>query len=191
MPFCTGNKRHCGVGCCRGHSLKTVILCSFADSGFVFSDCRRARPCKSSYHSTCIRAGVPFTSRRRNSGSLVLPDISVWPTFVCKACTVRAVLNRELTGPEDWKLLCFERKHLLDMAHSWAEGTHKLYQGKIHFLQWFGQRFGLQVLMKHPITKPPISNEIPLTWAQLSYSLQMGRHKSSDGECMTLTYGPI
>jgi hypothetical protein len=70
---------------------------------------------------------MPFTSRRRDSEDLVFPKISMWPTFVCEACTVRGVSDRELTGPEDRKLLCFERMRLLDMAHSWAEGTHLLY----------------------------------------------------------------
>jgi hypothetical protein len=157
----------------------------------VFSDGRWARPCKSSYHPTCIRAGLPFTSRRRHSAGLVFPDIATWPTFVCEACTVRAVLDRELTGAEDWKLLCFERMRLLDMAHSWAEGTHLLYQSKIRFLHRFELAFDVQVLRNAPLAAPPVSAEIPLMWAQLSYSLQSGRRKTSDGTCMTLAYDTI
>ena len=90
-----------------------IRKCSFADSGFPFSDGRLARPCKSVYHPLCIRAGLPFSSRRKNSGGLTFPDVVVWPTFVCEACTVRAVLDRELTGADDWKLMCFERMRLL------------------------------------------------------------------------------
>jgi hypothetical protein len=40
-----------------------------------------------------------------------------WPNFMCEACTVRAMLDRELTGPNDWKLLCFERMRVLDIVH--------------------------------------------------------------------------
>jgi hypothetical protein len=180
------------VGCHHGHSLnQTTLRCSFADSGFEFSDGRRARPCKTAYHPSCIRAGLPFTSRRKNSGGLVFPDISVWPSFVCEACTVRSVLDRELVGADDWKLMCFERMRLLDMAHCWAEGTHKVYQSKIRFLRRFEATFGVKVLSAQPLTRPPIGDEIPLTWAMLSYSLQQGRRKTTDGHYMTLSYSTV
>jgi hypothetical protein len=97
------------VGCRRGHSPTQAILrCAFADSGFELADGRQARPCKSSYHPLCIRDGLLFSSRRNKSAGLVFPDISIWPTFVCEACTVHAVLGRELMGVDDWKLVCFE-----------------------------------------------------------------------------------
>ena len=180
------------MGCRRGCSpTQAVIRCSFATSGFVFSNGGAARPCKSSYHPQCIRAGLPFTSRRRHSGGLVFPKISTWPTFVCEACTVRAVLDRELTAPDDWKLLCFERMRLLDMAHSWAEGTHSLYQSKIRFLHRFAHAFGVRVLSRAPLAQPPVGDEIPLMWAQLSYSLQPGRRRTPEGTRMTLSYGTI
>jgi hypothetical protein len=76
----------------------------------------------------------------------VFPDILVWPSFVCEACTVRSVLDRELVGADDWRLMCFERMRLLDMAHCWAEGTHKVYQSKIRFLRRFEATFGVKVL---------------------------------------------
>ena len=180
------------MGCRRGCSpTQAVIRCSFATSGFVFSNGGAARPCKSSYHPQCIRAGLPFTSCRRHSGGLVFPKISTWPTFVREACTVRAVLDRELTAPDDWKLLCFERMRLLDMAHSWAEGTHSLYQSKIRFLHRFAQAFGVRVLSRAPLAQPPVGDEIPLMWAQLSYSLQPGRRRTPEGTRMTLSYGTI
>ena len=180
------------MGCHLGYSPKKAILrCNFAESGFAFSNGQVARPCKSSYHPTCLRAGVPFTSRRRNSGGLVFPKISTWPVFVCEACTVRAVVDRELTGADDWKLLCFERMRLLDMAHSWAEGTHSMYQSKIRFLHRFEHAFGVPILSRAPLAKPPVSAEIPLMWAQLSYSLQPGRRRTPDGTRLTLSYGTI
>jgi hypothetical protein len=168
-----------------------ILKCSFVDSGFPFSDGRPARSCKSVYHPLCIRAGLPFSSRRKNSGGLTFPDVVVWPTFVCEACTVRAILDRELTGADDWKLMCFERMRLLDMAHCWAEGTHKVYQSKIRFLRRFEETFGVRVFSHKPLDKPPTSDEIPLMWAQLSYSLQTGRRLSTDGSRMTLTYSTI
>jgi hypothetical protein len=77
------------------------------------------------------------------------------------------------------------------MAHSWAKGTHKLYQGKIRFLRRFEETFGVPVLSSRPLLLPPISDEIPLGWAQLSYSLQLGRRKDTEGQRMTLSYGTI
>jgi hypothetical protein len=47
---------------------------------------------------------------------------------MCECCTVRAILDRELYGKEDWKLLCLERIHILDLAHFWSAGTHVQYQ---------------------------------------------------------------
>jgi hypothetical protein len=106
-------------------------------------------------------------------------------------CTVRAVLDRELTGAEDWKRLCFERMRLLDMAHSWAEGTHSLCQSKIRFLHRFEHAFGVPVLSRAPLAEPPVSEEIPLMWAQLSHSLQPGRRRAPEGTRMTLACDTI
>jgi hypothetical protein len=53
---------------------------------------------------TCVRAGLPFMSRRRDSGGSAFPKMSASPAFVCEAFTVCVVLDRDLTGLEDWKL---------------------------------------------------------------------------------------
>ena len=193
-PTCSGivNKGHCCVGCHMGYSpRKEILRCSFAEPGFAFSNGQVAHLCKSSYHPACILAGLPSTSRRHNSGGLVFPKISLWPVFVREACTVRAVLDQELTEADDWKLVCFERIRLLDMAHSWPEGTHSMYQSKIRFLHRFEHAFGVPILSRTPLAKPPVSAEIPLMWAQLSFSLQPGRCHKPNGTCLTLSSGTI
>jgi hypothetical protein len=50
---------------------------------------------------TCVSVGAPFTSRRKGGAGLSFPKVTDWPNFVCEACTVREVLGRELTGPND------------------------------------------------------------------------------------------
>jgi hypothetical protein len=117
-PFDTGNKRHCCVGC--RHSLSIdpyVIRCSFSDVGFPFSNGSLAYPCYSAYHTDCILVGPPFYSQRKDGSGLTFPRIKTWPNFICEACTLRSMLDRELTDPLDWKLLCFERMRVLDMTH--------------------------------------------------------------------------
>ena len=78
---------------------------------------------------------------------LCLPPVRHLPKFICECCTVRAVLDRELTGVEDWKLLCYERMRILDIAHSWSLGTHKQYQGKLNFVAAWDSHFGMKILL--------------------------------------------
>ena len=80
----------------------------------------------------------------------------MWPNFICEACTVRAVLLRELTGHDDWKLLCFERMRILDMAHYWASGTLAAYGSKLRILATFESHFdNLSIFRPTPLAPPP------------------------------------
>lgn len=173
-PFGTSNKRHCCVGC--RQSLSTdlyVIRCSFSDDGFPFSDGSPAHPCYSAYHTQCFSVGPPFYSRRKDGSGLVFPKVRTWPNFICEACTVRAMVDRELTGPSDWKLLCFERMRILDMVHYWAMGTHSKYQGKLNAIAQFEHDFDLdrRILRPSPLLRPPTGSDIGLMWMMESYSL--------------------
>jgi hypothetical protein len=100
------------------------------------------------------------------------PMIRHLPKFICECCTVRAVVNRELSGAEDWKLLCYERMRVIDMAHSWSLGTHKQYQGKLDYVARWDSRFGTRILRPCPLSSPPCGPEIPLMWLQENYSLR-------------------
>jgi hypothetical protein len=62
---------------------------------------------------------------------------------------------RELTGPSDWKLMCFERMRILDMVHYWALGTHAKYQGKLNAISQFEQDFDLdrRILRPSPLLR--------------------------------------
>jgi hypothetical protein len=101
--------------------------------------------------------------------------------FICEACTVRAVLGRELTWTSgDMQLLMLERMRLIDMAHAWAsltlQGTAR-YLGR---LSNFGHKCGIDLFPKAPITQPPRLAVIPLLWGDLEYTLQTSR-KTGEG----------
>ena len=57
--------------------------------------------------------------------------------FICEACTVRAVLQRELGNPGDRWLLKLERMRLLDVAHQWSAGTTRNYQTHLKKIKQF------------------------------------------------------
>jgi hypothetical protein len=65
-----------------------------------------------------------------------------------------------------------ERMRLIDMVHDWASLT---LQGTARYLGWlsnFGQKYGIDIFPKAPITQPPRSAVIPLLCAVLEYTLQ-------------------
>jgi hypothetical protein len=95
---------------------------------------------------------------------------------------VRSVLHRELTGPDDWQLLCLERMRLVDMAHYWALGTHKVYKSKLAVLRNFETNYGLCFLKPTALLRPPSGPEIPLMWCQEAYSLRPGSSRRISGD---------
>ena len=179
----TSNKQHLCAGCRLGISLsKGTLICTFSFSGFPFRSGHRAVPCRTIYHPQCIRIGDPFRTRRRHQAGLSFPSIKIWPNFICEACTVRAVLDRELTGEHDKVLLCLERVRLLDLAHSWSPGTHRTYQHKLQLAARFDETFGTTILRPSPLPHPPRGPEIPAMWLQESQSLQpSSRRRDLDG----------
>ena len=153
---------------------KLSLLCHFAQTGFPFSDGTRALPCGTAYHPCCVRAGLPFTSRRRKNAGLIFPDVSDWPLYICESCTVRAVLQREIGHFNDLWLLKLERMRTLDVAHNWSLGTTKNYQSKIRTIRTFeGSHFGLSILPTAGPPSPPAARDIPLMWAELDYSVRL------------------
>jgi hypothetical protein len=147
------------------------------------------RPCKSTYHQQCFRVGAPFTSRRNNSAGLTFPNVKYWGSFICEACTVRAVVDRELHDESDWKLLCYERMRVLDMVHHWSTGTNKTYQSKLGAIRRFEEDFDIPGAILRPtkIERPPNSSDIPLMWCQEAYSLR----KSPGEENLTVKFGTV
>jgi hypothetical protein len=93
---------------------------------------------------------------------------------VCEACTVRSVLQRELTDPSDVRLLALERMRILDMAHSWARQTHSAYQGKLRLLHGVASALGVPLYSPSPLPHPRSGVDITLMWCQEAYSLQQG-----------------
>jgi hypothetical protein len=136
--------------------------------------------------------GAPFTTRRKDGLGLSFPPVHDWANFVCEACTVRAVIKRELTGLDDWKLLCLERMRLIDTAHYWAAGTHKTYQDRLKVIRNFESAFDFRILVATPLFRPPSGPEIPLMWCQESYSLRRGAaRRQSEVNDLTLAFSTI
>jgi hypothetical protein len=125
----------------------------------------------------CYRAGLPFKTRLLANGGLTIPSgIHEWPHFICEACTVRSVVDRELSwSAQDTALLMFERVRTLDMLHKWAPGTHRTYHSKIRVFRAFERDLGVPVLPLTPLLRPPNGPSIPLMWAQERYSLYPAR----------------
>ena len=93
---------------------------------------------------------------------------------------MRAVLGRELHSFRDIALLQLERMRLIDVAHSWAKGTHNTYQQKLRYLRRFEKSFyGLDMLPVPSLQTPPSGPGIRLMWAAEAYSLQEGKEPDS------------
>ena len=132
------------------------------------------------YHCSCFRVGPPFTTRRQKDGGLSFPSsVSVWPTFICEACTVRTVLGRELSLATDVRLVCLERMRLLDLFHGWASSTHSLYQSKLRQIRQFEQRHSLIILPRDGPAVPPATPDIPLAWCQEALLIPVDPSSSS------------
>jgi hypothetical protein len=118
--------------------------------------------------------GKPFKTRlvRAALGIQYPPAMTHFP-FICEVCTVRAVLGRELTWMSgDIQRLMLERMRLVDMAHAWASSTLQGTTRYLGRLSNFGQKYGIDLFPKAPITQPPRLAVIPLLWAVLEYTLQ-------------------
>jgi hypothetical protein len=90
------------------------------------------------------------------------------------------MLDWELTGVTDWKLMCFERMRVLNMAHCWSAGTHSKYQGKLSAFVQFESEYDLHVLRPTPLLRSPGGAEIGLMWMMESYSLRQSRLTGMD-----------
>jgi hypothetical protein len=168
-----GNMRHLCAGCERPLGRKEVqFCCHFGDTGFKIKEFE-ARPCQTQYHPECIRMGLPFVTRLPKDGGMHCPrDLAAFAHFICEACTVRLVLQRELSlYPSDTVLLMLERARLIDLTNHWARGTLKAYQSKFSILDEFSRDLHVSVLTLSTLAYPPNGEAIPLMWAQERYSL--------------------
>jgi hypothetical protein len=156
-------------------------FCLFRETGYEL-DGTFFTPCENQYHPECIKVGKPFKTKlvRATSGLQYPPAMTRFP-YICEACTVRAVLVRELTWTSgDMQLLMLERMRLIDMAHAWASSTLQGTARYLGRLSNFGQKYGINLFSKAPINQPPRSAVIPLLWGVLEYTLQTSR-KTGEG----------
>jgi hypothetical protein len=138
---------------------------------------RLFRPCYTRYHPACLCIGLPFQSRLPGAKGLRFPTrTELWGQFVCEACTVRAVLFRELhCVAEDVVLLMLERARIVDTSNHWAYGTLQTYNSKFNVIRDFEAAFLVSVLPHTPLSHPPCGPSIRLMWAQERYSLYPAR----------------
>jgi hypothetical protein len=132
--------RHKCVGCCKPLNQQELqFRCHFCDTGFVADNGIPLQACRTRYHPGCIRIGLPFQTRLpKDRGLFCPPDLASLRHFVCEACTVRAVLGRELSNlASDVALLMLDRARLVDFTNHWSENTVKTYQSKYRILQEF------------------------------------------------------
>jgi hypothetical protein len=74
------------------------------------------------------------------------------------------------------QLLKLEPMCLIDMAHAWASSTLQgtaMYLGRLSI---FGQKYGIELFPKAPITQPSRPASIPLLWGLLEYTLQTSQN---------------
>jgi hypothetical protein len=156
------NKRSTCVGCdrvlCRtqGHH-----KCTFAMSGFMLGG-QAFLPCGTVYHLGCIQLGEPFRTHLPADKGLIYPAVGITPNFVCEACTVHAVLHRELTRTtRDHTLLMLERMRMIDVASAWDPKTLAVYQSHLRQLQRFELFYGVSTLCPTPLERPPVQRQFP------------------------------
>jgi hypothetical protein len=111
--------------------------------------------------------------------------------FVCKACTVHVIADRELTNPFNGELLALERMRLSGMAHHWSTGTHRTYQGKLWLIRTFKDCYNVHILGPMPLLRPPSGMEIPLMWYQDAYSLCCSNAKQWEATNVNLTFSTV
>jgi hypothetical protein len=187
LPRC---ERHSGFGTklnicvgCEGYIPPGNVshFCLFRKVGYEL-DGTLFTPCESQYHPECVNVGKHFKTRLvRATLGLQYPPNNDSFSFHLRSCTVRAVLGWELTWTSvDIKLLMLECMRLVDMAHAWASSTLQGTARHLGRLSNFGQKYGVDLSPKPPITQPPRSAVIPLLWAVLEYTLQTSR-KTGEG----------
>ena len=163
-----------------------MLRCHFRHSGFSKGD-KRFRPCGVVYHPACFRVATPFRSRRDDDLGLRFPDNCCPGLFVCEACTVRSVLERELRTATDIQLMTLERMRVLDIAHSWAPGSYRTYRPYLRAVQRFEKAWGVGILQTSVLRVPPSDPVITLMWCHEAYGLRTGRRTGSTEQQVTFS----
>jgi len=150
-------------------------VCCFAMTGFD-QDGKQYLPCGTAYHFGCIAVGEPFRTRLAKEKGLSYPPVDIVPNFICEACTVRAVLGRELTkSSRDRVLLMLERMRIIDQACAWDPKTLAGYQSHLRRIRRFELDYGVTSLVPTTLIRPANTPAIPLMWTQQQYALETPR----------------
>jgi hypothetical protein len=162
------------VGCHKGLWRDTAQhQCVFMRKGFTLEGVT-FEPCGTTYHLGCICMGEPFRTRLPNHQGLQYPRVRISPPFICKACTVRAQIGRELDkSGRDLTLLMLERMRMIDQqANAWSQGTHQNYQAHLGKLDRFQEAYSVPILVPTEMKHPPRHPSIGIMWVQQHYALQ-------------------
>ena len=65
---------------------------------------------------------------------MTIPNVHIWPLFLCVLCTVRAVLNRELLHPPRLRSFVLHLEHMCILAMSHYLVHHYQYHLKLRFI---------------------------------------------------------
>ena len=87
--------------------------------------------------------------------------------------------------------MCLERIRLLDIAWSWARGTHRTYQTQFNFIRRFEHNFLVPVLAPSVPLAPPSSPDIPLAWCMEHRALQQVRARSGGSFLAPISFSTV
>ena len=87
--------------------------------------------------------------------------------------------------------MCLERIRLLDIAWSWARGTHRTYQTQFNFIRKFESSFSVPVLSAAPLSLPPSSPDIALSWCMEHRATQEVRAASRGSSVGPISFGTV
>jgi hypothetical protein len=108
--------------------------------------------------------------------------MALYQIFICEACRVRTICQRELQRTaSDLALLMLEKTTIGDGYNHLSHGTMKAFKSKLNLMNNFKSDFKIPVIQRPHIDCPPASESRPLMWLQERYDLYPARWKRSPG----------
>ena len=80
---------------------------------------------------------------------------------------------------------------MIDIAWTWARGTHRTYQSQFNKICKFEGEFGVFILVPHRPDRPPSSRAIPLMWCIESNAVWNVQHVSRGFSLGPISFGSV
>ena len=80
---------------------------------------------------------------------------------------------------------------MIDIAWTWARGTHRTYQSQFNKIRKFEDEFDVSVLVPQKPDRPPSSRDIPLMWCIEANALRNVRHVSRGNSIGPISFGSV